>query len=108
MCSEFETSDVMDVSDEIECDVTEPADTTDEIDDMLDGMSLDELYELRDSLTDSDVSDTEDEIPDTSDITPIEEAEVPDYSFHWDGGSTHSTEWDEDSEPTAYTKKLTR
>ena len=122
MCSEFESNDVADMqndvtdvqndvadlSDDVECDTTELDDTTEELDDMLAGMSLEELHELRDSLTERDVSDTGDEIPDISDITPIEEAGVPDYSFHWDGRPTHNTEWDEDPEPTAYTKKLTR
>lgn len=111
MYSEFETNDVIDVTDvtdEVECDVIEPTDTTDAVDDMLNGMSLDELYELRDSLLNSDVSDADDEIPDTSDITPIDEPKAPDYSYHWDGGPTHITEWDENTDPTVYTKKLTR
>ena len=108
MCCEFEINDVTDVLDDVECDVTELADTTDEIDDMLNGMSLDELYELRDSLMDGDVSDIDDEIMDTSDIASIDEPDVSDYSFHWDGGPTQNTEWDENSEPTVYTKKLTR
>lgn len=54
----------------------------------LDNMSLDELKDLRDELTSSKLNDTagmEDVTNDTS----------LDYSYHWDGGPTHDTEWDE-------------
>ena len=108
MYSEFESSDVVDLPDDIECDFTEASDSTSEVDDMLNDMSLEELYELRDSLTDGDVSDDESEFPDVSDMMPLEDEVASDYSFHWDGGPTHNTDWDEDPEPTDYTRKLTR
>lgn len=98
MLSEFDAEDVVDVTDDITTDVEEPIDTSDNVDEMLDTMSLDELYELRDSLTNGD-------IPDISDLKPIDE---PDFTFHWDGGPTHNTDLDEDTEPSPYTKKLTR
>ena len=168
MYSELENSDIVDVPDNGECDFTEVSDSESEVDDTLNDMSLDELYELRDSLTEGDVSDAEsdtenefpdvsdmmpleeelasdstsevadmlsdmsleelyelrdsltegdisdaesdadNEFPDVSDMMPLEEEDTSDYSFHWDGGPTHNTDWDEDPEPTEYTKKLTR
>lgn len=108
MCLEFEGGDVVDVPDEVECDFSETNDSISEVDDMLNDMSLEELYELRDSLTEGDMSDQENEFPDVSDMMPLEDEEASDYSFHWDGGPTHNTDWDEDPEPTEYTKKLTR
>ena len=108
MFSEFDTEDVVDVTDDITSDVEEPNDTSDEVDEMLDTMSLDELYELRENLTKGDSTAIEDDIPDISDLKPIEEPEGSDFSFHWDGGPTHNTDLDEDAEPSPYTKKLTR
>lgn len=98
MFSEFDAEDFVDVTDNITGDVVEPIDASDKVDEMLNTMSLDELYELRDNLTTSD-------IPDISDLKPIDE---PDFTFHWDGGPTHNTDLDEDVEPSPYTKKLTR
>lgn len=98
MFSEFDAEDFIDVTDDITGDVVEPIDASDKVDEMLNTMSLDELYELRDNLTTSD-------IPDISDLKPIDE---PDFTFHWDGGPTHNTDLDEDVEPSPYTKKLTR
>ena len=98
MFFEFDAEDFVDVTDDITGDVVEPIDASDKVDEMLNTMSLDELYELRDNLTTSD-------IPDISDLKPIDE---PDFTFHWDGGPTHNTALDEDVEPSPYTKKLTR
>lgn len=119
MCMDFETSDIEDITEDIECDIEDItegiecdiediSDSTSEIDDMLDGMSLDELYDLRDSLNSNDLPDPGDEIPDISDLTPIDEDPPSDYSFHWDGEATHNTEWDELPDPTSYTKVRTR
>lgn len=108
MYSELENSDVVDLPDDIECDFSEASDSVSEVDNMLNDMSLEELYELRDSLTEGDISDAESEFPDVSDMVPLEEGETSNYSYHWDGGPTHNTDWDEDPEPTQYTKKLTR
>lgn len=108
MLSEFDAEDLVDVTDDITADVEEPIDTSDEVDEILDTMSLDELYELRENLTKGDATAIEDEIPDISDLKPIEEPEGSDFSFHWDGGPTHNTDLDEDAEPSPYTKKLTR
>ena len=101
MYSEFDAEDFVDVTDDITPDVEEPIDTSDKIDDMLDTMSLDELHELRDNLTNGD-------IPDISDLKPIDEPQSSDFSFRWDGGPTHNTDLDEDVDPSPYTKKLTR
>lgn len=108
MFSEFDAEDFVDVTDDITGDVEEPIDTSDKVDEMLDTMSLDELYELRENLTKGDATDIEDNIPDISDLKPIDEPESSDFSFHWDGGPTHNTDLDEDAEPLPYTKKLTR
>lgn len=107
MLSEFDAGDIIDVTDDITTDVQEPIDTSDKVDEMLDTMSLDELYELRENLTNGDAA-IEDDIPDISDLKPIEEPEVSDFSFHWDGGPTHNTDLDEDTEPSPYTKILKR
>lgn len=98
MLSEFDAEDFVNLTDDIASDVKEPIDNSDSVDEMLKTMSLDELYELRDNLTNSD-------IPDISDLKPIDEQ---DFAFHWDGGPTHNTDLDEDTEPSPYTKKLTR
>lgn len=98
MFSEFDAEDLVDLTDNIASDVKEPIDNSDSVDEMLNTMSLDELYELRDNLANSD-------IPDISDLKPIDEQG---FTFHWDGGSTHNTDLDEDTEPSPYTKKLTR
>lgn len=108
MFSEFDAEDIIDVTDGITADVEEPNDTSDKVDEMLDTMSLDELFELRENLTNGDATAIEDDIPDVSDLKPIEEPESSDFSFHWDGGPTHNTDLDEDTEPSPYTKKLTR
>lgn len=77
MYLEFECSDMVDVPDNIECAFSEAGDSTSEVEDMLNDMSLDELYELRDSLTEGDISDTEsdadNEIPVVSDMMPLED-----------------------------------
>ena len=98
MFSEFDAEDLVDLTDDIASDVKEPIDNSDSVDEMLNTMSLDELYELRDDLANSD-------IPDISDLKPIDEQG---FTFHWDGGPTHNTDLDEDTEPSPYTKKLTR
>lgn len=108
MFSEFDAEELIDVTDDITADVEEPIDTSDEVDEILDKMSLDELYELRENLTKGDATAIEYDIPDISDLKPIEEPECSDFSFHWDGGPTHNTDLDEDAEPSPYTKKLTR
>ena len=68
----------------------------------IDNMSLDELRELRDTLTE-ETSDVETEMPDIT-------AEENDYSYHWDGGPTHNTEWDDvgDEIPNVKEKVLKR
>ena len=60
----------------------------------IDNMSLDELRDLRDGLT-------------SSGTEGIAETQ-PDYSFHWDGGPTHNTEWDDigDEAPVTLEKTL--
>lgn len=108
MFGEFDTDEMIDEADNIGSDVDEPSDTADGIDEMLDSMTLDQLYELRDSLTEPDISDGGENPPDVSDLEPIEETESPDYSFHWDGGPTHDTDLDEDEEPSPYIRKLIR
>lgn len=108
MYSEFEGNDVVDLPDDIECDFSEKSDSMSEVDDMLNNMSLEELYALRDYLTEGDVSDDEGEFPDVSDMMPLEDMKASDYSFHWDGGPTHNTDWEKDLESTEYTKKLRR
>lgn len=54
----------------------------------IDNMSIDELRDLRDKLTSSEIDDTVEMEDVTVDIQP-------DYSYHWDGDPTHDTEWDE-------------
>lgn len=98
MPSELDADGFVDVADNLTDDIAEPADTSDQVDKMLDTMSLDELHKLREDLTNSN-------IPDISDLRPIDE---PDFTFHWDGGPTHNTDLDEDTEPSPHTKKLTR
>ena len=64
------------------------ADTPD-VDIDLDSMSLDELYALRDELTDT--GDT---------------GNAPnDYSFNWDGTPTHNVEWDDEPGDTTHVLK---
>lgn len=110
MFSEFNAEDIVDVTDDITADIEEPTDNSDKADEMLDAMSLNELYELREKLTNGDATTIviEEDIPDLSDLRPIEEPESSDFSFHWDGGPTHNIDLDEDAEPSSYTKKLTR
>lgn len=55
----------------------------------IDNMSLNELRELRDTLTDDK------EVEDLEDVTAEQE---PDYSYHWDGGATHNVEWDDETD----------
>ena len=122
-----------DVTDNVESDIEELVDTEESVDDVLDAMSLDELYELKEDLQQTAINDTVDEVlssmsldelyelkenlqpsdiqndvPPVVDVPPMEVKKKPDNSFHWDGGPTHNTEWDEETEPTTYTKKLTR
>lgn len=55
----------------------------------LDSMSLDELYALRDELTNAgDAGDAPN-----------------DYSFNWDGTPTHNVEWDDEPSDTTYVLK---
>lgn len=77
--------DVLDLSDEFKG----------QVDEMLDNLSLSELKELRNELT-----DTEDEIAEP----------LRDYSYHWDGTPTHNVEWDDESDvdPSVLERKLTR
>ena len=86
MCSEFETSDVVDVSDDIECDVTEPADITDEIDDMFgeDSVVNEPDYEII----------TKDEIDDI-----IEDVETPEYTTPDDIDDIISGDYNEPENP---------
>lgn len=84
-----ETLDVADASNEVDDAL---ADTSD-VDIDLDAMSLDELYALRDELTDAG---------DTAQSAPN------DYSFHWDGTPTHNVEWDDEPDNTTYTRVLRR
>lgn len=98
MPSELDADGFVDVADNLTDDIAEPADTSDQVDKMLDTMSLDELHKLREDLTNGN-------IPDISDLRPIDE---PGFTFHWDGGPTHNTDLDEDTEPSPHTKKLTR
>lgn len=93
MFSEFNAEDIVDVTDDITADIEEPTDNSDKTDEMLDAMSLNELYELREKLTNGDataMAAIEEDIPDLSDLRPIEEPESSDFSFHWDGGCTHT------------------
>lgn len=98
MFSEFDTENSADVANDLTSDVEEHIDASDEVDDMLDTLSLDELYELRNNLTGG-------EMPDTSDLKPIDE---PNFAFRWNGEPTHNTDLDEDTEPSPRIKKLTR
>ena len=98
MLSERDADGFVDVADNLTDDIAEPADTSDQVDKMLDTMSLDELHKLREDLTNGNIADI-------SDLRPIDE---PDFAFHWDGGPTHNTDLDEDTEPSPHTKKLTR
>ena len=71
-------SEVVDVTDDAGDALTDVP----EMDVDLDSMSLDDLYALRDELTDTgDNGDTPN-----------------DYSFHWDGSPTHNVEWDDEPE----------
>ena len=121
------TDDFMDIPNSVESDVSEPLDMKDDIDQFLDNMSLAELHELRDNLVHSDVNedniklsylqplDEMDDVaspkPESADISsaPIDnEPKSSDFSFFWDGGPTHDTDLDENSDPSPYTRKLTR
>lgn len=62
---------------------------TSDIDMYLDSKSLDELYALRDELT---------EIEDPGDVSN-------DCSFNWDGTPTHNVEWDDETSDTTYVLK---
>lgn len=95
-------SDMMPLEDEL------TSDSTNEVDAMLNNMSLEELYALRDFLTEGDASDAEGEFPDVSDMMPLEDKVTSDYSFHWDTSPKHNTDWDEDLEPTDYADRKTR
>lgn len=104
----IDSKDFIDDSSENLSDTVIPTDTAEEIDEILDAMSLDELLDLRDKLTDDSSSDFSKSIPDISDLTPIDDPEPSDFSFHWDGGPTHDTDLDEYTEPSPTIKKLTR
>lgn len=81
-----------------------------DIEDTLENLSLDELHELKDQLMEAQeagklfVSDDLKEIPD--DISKCSESEK--FSFSWDGGPTHETEWDDDSDHRPPIKILKR
>lgn len=89
MCDEFnDIPDIDDISDEIQ-EIDDISDSmpeiediaeseNDDIDEILDSLSLDELRDLRADLT--------------------EENNDVDYSFHWDGSPTHNVEWDENND----------
>ena len=76
-------TDVVDTSNDFGESLT---DISDGMDIDLDSMSLDELYSLRDELTDNGDSSS-------------------DYSFNWDGTPTHNVEWDDEPGDTTYTLK---
>ena len=76
-------ADVVDTSTDLGESLT---DISDGMDIDLDSMSLDELYSLRDELTDGGDSSN-------------------DYSFNWDGTPTHNVEWDDEPGDTTYTLK---
>lgn len=94
--SEIEDSDVLD-----------SVDVSSEIDDVLDGMTLDELRDLRDALTEDqqDISDDYEEIEKLEDLGTQNEE---DYSYHWDGEPTHNVEWDDNDENPAVLEKTLR
>lgn len=78
-------------------------DNSGDIDEVLDSLSIEELHDLRDGITNGDLSDV-----DISSLKPLDEEPVQNYEFHWDGGPTHNTDLDEEAPPEPYTKKLTR
>ena len=87
MMDEFggDLTDMVDVPD----DVGDALADTPAVDIDLDSMSLDELYALRDELTDT--GDT---------------GNAPnDYSFNWDGTPTHNVEWDDEPGDTTHVLK---
>ncbi len=87
MMDEFggDISDAVDVTDDTGDALTD----TPEMDIDLDSMSLDELYALRDELTDTgDAGDS-----------------ANDYSFNWDGTPTHNVEWDDEPGDTTHILK---
>ena len=87
MMDEFggDLTDMVDVPD----DVGDALADTPDVDIDLDSMSLDELYALRDELTDT--GDT---------------GNAPnDYSFNWDGTPTHNIEWDDEPGDTTHVLK---
>lgn len=88
MMDEFggDFTDVVDVPD----DVGDALADTPDVDIDLDSMSLDELYALRDELT-----DTGGDTGNTSN----------DYSFNWDGTPTHNVEWDDEPGDTTHVLK---
>ena len=90
MMDEFggDISDVMDVPEDIGDGISDIQDIQGaDID--LDSMSLDELYSLRDELTDTG---------ETGDS-------ANDFSFSWDGTPTHNVEWDDEPGDTTYVLK---
>lgn len=88
-------------------DVLDSVDVSSEIDDVLDGMTLDELRDLRDALTEDqqDISDDYEEIEKLEDLGTQNEE---DYSYHWDGEPTHNVEWDDNDENPAVLEKTLR
>lgn len=94
-------------SDIEDSDVLDSVDVSSEIDDVLDDMTLDELRDLRDALTEDqqDISDDYEEIEKLEDLG-IQNEE--DYSYHWDGEPTHNVEWDDNDENPAVLEKTLR
>lgn len=88
-------------------DVLDTVDVSSEIDDVLDSMTLDELRDLRDALTEDqqDISDDYEEIEKLEDLGTQNEE---DYSYHWDGDPTHNVEWDDNDENPAVLEKTLR
>ena len=60
MLSELDADGFVDVADNLTDDIAEPADTSDQVDKMLDTMSLDELHKLREDLTNGNIADISD------------------------------------------------
>ena len=88
-------------------DVLDTVDVSSEIDDVLDSMTLDELRDLRDALTEDqqDISDDYEEIEKLEDLGTQNEE---DYSYHWAGDPTHNVEWDDNDENPAVLEKTLR
>ncbi len=84
------------------------SDESTDIDEALDNMSLDELRDLQDSLTDTqDITESYEGTEQLEDLGTT--SQETDYSYRWDGGATHNVEWDNDVEdPSVYSLKLSK